>query len=216
MFLTHKLGMPCAGIASSVAMSWSLRRRMGCSVLALCLALVQLALAADGAPKTRLIVGSELDFPILGEPGWMVLLTLAVVFSALNGGFGPAVLAAAVSLILAAFVIFEPRGLLALAETANLLTLGLIAVVGLSISVMSGGVGSPPCAKASPPRRAIFSALFPRHQCPQAHRRRAARERRTLSADVRTSRGRHIACGIRRRLVTGESKGVRNYRILPR
>ena len=104
---------------------------MGCSVVALCLALVQLALAADAAPKTR---------SILGAPGWMVLLTLAVVFSALNGGFGPAVLAAAVSLILAAFVIFEPRGLLALAETANLLTLGLIAVVGLSISAMSGAL----------------------------------------------------------------------------
>ena len=78
--------------------------------------------------------------PILGEPGWMVLLTLAVVFSALNGGFGPAVVAAAASLVLAAFVIVEPRGLLALAETANLLTLGLIAVVGLSISVMSGAL----------------------------------------------------------------------------
>ena len=140
MFLTNKLVMHCAGIAYSVAMSWPRRRSMGCSILALCLALVQLAPAADGAPKTRLIVGSELDFPILGEPGWMVLLTLAVVFSALNGGFGPAVLAAAVSLILAAFVIFEPRGLLALAETANLLTLGLIAVMGLSISVMSGGL----------------------------------------------------------------------------
>ena len=71
----------------------------------------------------------------LGERGWMVLCSLAVVFSALNGGFGPAILAATMGLILATFVIFEPRGLLALAETANLLPLGLIALVSLSIGV---------------------------------------------------------------------------------
>lgn len=65
MFLTTKLVMPRHGsvIASTVAMSWSLRRRMGCSIVALCLAVVQPALAADAAPKTRLIDGSELDFP---------------------------------------------------------------------------------------------------------------------------------------------------------
>jgi PAS domain S-box-containing protein len=49
--------------ASSVAVPRSLRRRIWCSVLALCLSAVQLALAADSSPKTRLIVGSELDFP---------------------------------------------------------------------------------------------------------------------------------------------------------
>jgi len=91
------------------------------------------------------IVGTGLGYlagagllPILGERGWMVLFSLVVVFSALNGGFGPAILAATMSLILATFVIFEPRGLLALAETANLLPLGLIALVSLSIGVMSG------------------------------------------------------------------------------
>ena len=46
--------------------------------------------------------------PILGERGGMVLISLAVVFSALNGGFGPMILAATMSLILATFVIFEP------------------------------------------------------------------------------------------------------------
>ena len=63
MFSTHKFAMHGSGIVPSVAMSWSLRRSIGCSVLALSLALVQLVVAADGAPKTRLIVGSELDFP---------------------------------------------------------------------------------------------------------------------------------------------------------
>ena len=78
--------------------------------------------------------------PILGELGAVVLFTVAITFSALNGGFGPGLLATALSLILAAFAIFEPRGLLALAETANLLTLGLFALVGVSISAMSGAL----------------------------------------------------------------------------
>ena len=78
--------------------------------------------------------------PILGELGAVGLFTVAITFSALNGGFGPGLLATALSLILAAFAIFEPRGLLALAETANLLTLGLFALVGVSISAMSGAL----------------------------------------------------------------------------
>ena len=49
-------------------------------------------------------------------------------------------MATALSLILAAFAIFEPGGLLALAETANLLTLGLFALVGVSISAMSAAL----------------------------------------------------------------------------
>ena len=75
------------------------------------------------------IVGTGLSYfagaglqPILGARGWMVLISLAVVFSALNGGFGPMILAVTMSVILATFVIFEPRGLLASAEIANLLT----------------------------------------------------------------------------------------------
>lgn len=65
MFLTIKFVMHCHGsvIASSAAVPRSLRRRIWCSVLALCLSAVQLALAADSSPKTHLIVGSELDFP---------------------------------------------------------------------------------------------------------------------------------------------------------
>lgn len=45
-----------------------------------------------------------------------MLFTMAITFSALNGGFGPGLLATALSLILAAFAIFEPRGLIALAD----------------------------------------------------------------------------------------------------
>lgn len=78
--------------------------------------------------------------PILGELGAVGLFIVAITFSALNGGFGPGLLATALSLILAAFAIFEPRGLLALAETVNLLTLGLFALVGVSISAMSGAL----------------------------------------------------------------------------
>ena len=122
--------------------------------------------------------------PILGELGAVGLFTVAITFSALNGGFGPGLLATALSLILAAFAIFEPRGLLALAETVNLLTLGLFALVGVSISAMSGA------SRRRAVRRASHSF--------SARRRCAARERATLSADVRTSLCRHIACGIRR------------------
>jgi PAS domain S-box-containing protein len=78
--------------------------------------------------------------PILGELGGGVLFTVAITFSALNGGFGPGLLATALSMILTAFAIFEPHGLIALAETASLLTLGLFALVGVSISAMSGAL----------------------------------------------------------------------------
>ncbi len=65
MIIKFMFVMHCHGsvIASSAALPRSLRRRIGCSVLALCLSAVPLALAADSSPKTRLIVGSELDFP---------------------------------------------------------------------------------------------------------------------------------------------------------
>ena len=77
---------------------------------------------------------------MLGERDRVLLFTLAITLSALNGGIGPGLLATALSLILAAFAIFEPGGLLALAETANLLTLGLFALVGVSISAMSAAL----------------------------------------------------------------------------
>lgn len=65
MFSTIQFVMHCLGsvITSRAEVPRSLRRRIGCSVLALCLSAAPLALAADSAPKTRLIVGSELDFP---------------------------------------------------------------------------------------------------------------------------------------------------------
>ena len=75
--------------------------------------------------------------PILGERGRVVLFTLAVTLSAMNGGFGPGLLATALSVILAAFAIFEPRGFMALTDSGNLVTLGLFGLVGFALSALA-------------------------------------------------------------------------------
>ncbi len=77
--------------------------------------------------------------PILGQQGPYLILTLSIVLAALYGGFGPAVVATALSTLVGTYLfIGEGPGFNDLLKPANVGRTVLFVVIGLSISVIGG------------------------------------------------------------------------------
>ena len=80
--------------------------------------------------------------PILGQQGPYLILTLSIVFAALYGGFGPAMLATALSTLVGTYLFVGSRpGWESVMEPANIARTLLFVVIGLSISIIGGRLG---------------------------------------------------------------------------
>lgn len=77
--------------------------------------------------------------PVLGQQGPYLILTLSIVFAALYGGFGPAMLATALSTLVGTYLFVGSKpGWESVLEPANIARTLLFLAIGLSISVVGG------------------------------------------------------------------------------
>ncbi|HEY8360667.1 MAG TPA: HAMP domain-containing sensor histidine kinase [Ramlibacter sp.] len=77
--------------------------------------------------------------PVLGQQGPYLILTLSIVFAALYGGFGPAMLATVLSTLVGTYLFVGSKpGWESVLEPANIARTLLFLAIGLSISVVGG------------------------------------------------------------------------------
>ncbi len=78
--------------------------------------------------------------PFIGLAGPFLLFAPAIMLSAWYGGLGPGLLATGVSCLLANYFLIAPINSFLIADPSNLVRLGLFALIGIQISILSGAL----------------------------------------------------------------------------